>query len=238
MRNLFAAFFCAGVAFAAEPRFKVMHVDDLAGALASQTPPAVYDANVPSTRENAGIIPGAKLLSSSSKYDAAKELPADMKTPLVFYCANTMCTASHTAAEKAIAAGHADVGVMVDGIYGWKKAGRAVAWPVSEIAPKEAAALVKDGNAVIVDVREDEERHEVVPGARWMPMSRAKDDAAWAKFTDELPKDKTIVFHCAAGARAKRAATRLSDGGFKAAYFQGPDQWKAQGLPVEKGPAR
>src|SRR5208282_6538414 len=81
--------------------FKVMHVADLAKALESTTPPVVYDVNVLSTREHVGIIPGARLLSSGTKYDVAKELPADKNTPLVFYCANTMCMASHLAAEKA-----------------------------------------------------------------------------------------------------------------------------------------
>ena len=231
---------CAVAARAEKTSFKVIHDADLAKALESATPPVVYDVNVAETRENVGIIPGSKLLSSSSKYDVAKELPADKKTPLVFYCANTMCTASHSAAEKAIKAGYSDVSVMVDGIYGWKKAGRprtALVAPPQKLEPKAVAALVKDEGAVIVDVREDEERHQVVPGARSMPMSRAKDDKAWAAFVADLPKDKTVVFHCAAGIRAKRAAEKLSAQGFKTAYFESPDQWKAAGLPVEKGPA-
>lgn len=231
---------CALPARAEKKSFKVMHVADLAKALESATPPAVYDANVESTRENVGIIPGAKLLSSSSKYDARRELPADKKTPLVFYCANAMCTASHAAAERAIQAGYSDVGVMVDGIYGWRKAGRpraALVSPPQKLAPKAAAALAKDAGALIVDVREEEERHEVVPGSQSMPMSRVQDDKAWSGFVSGLPKDKTVVFHCAAGARAKRAAEKLWGLGFKTAYFEGPDQWKAAGLAVEKGPA-
>lgn len=232
---------CVLPARAEKASFKVMRVADLARALESPTPPVVYDVNVESVREHAGIIPGARLLSSSSRYDVAKELPADKTTPLVFYCANTMCTASHQAAERALRAGYTDVSVMVDGIFGWKKAGRpraAVPVPPEPIAPKSAAALMKAGRAVIVDVREDEERYEVVPGARWMPMSRAKDDKAWAGFVASLPKDETVVFHCASGIRAKRAAERLSAQGFKTAYFESPDQWKAAGLPVEKGPAK
>ena len=231
---------CVVPARAEKTPFKVMHVADLEKALKSAAPPVLYDVNVESTRENVGIIPGAKLLSSSSKYDVAKELPADKNTPLVFYCANTMCTASHSAAKKAIRAGYVNVSVMVDGIYGWKKAGKprtALVSPPKKLAPKAVAALVQDEGAVIVDVRENEERHEVVPGARWIPMSRAKDDKAWTEFTSGLPKDKTVVFHCAAGFRAKSAAEKLSAQGFKTAYFESPDQWKAEGLPVEKGPA-
>lgn len=231
---------CASPATAEQPRFKSLHVADLAAALKSATPPVVYDVNVESTREHVGVIPGAKLLSSSSKYDVARELPADKKAPLVFYCANEMCTASHDAAEKAMKAGYADVGVMVDGIYGWKKAGLprvSLVTPPVPLAPKAVSELVKDEGAVIVDVREGEERHEVVPGARWIPMSRVKDGTAWAEFSAALPKDRTIVFYCAAGVRAKRAAVKLSAQGFRTAYFEGPDQWKAAGLPVEQGPA-
>jgi rhodanese-related sulfurtransferase len=221
--------------------FKLIHVDDLAAALKSSAPPSVYDANGEDTRENAGVVPGAHLLLSSSKYDVAKTLPADKKAPLVFYCANTMCMASHAAAERAAAAGYSDVSVMADGIFGWRDAGQPCAPAAGKpkaMAPKVAAALVEEKGALIVDVREDEERFTVVPGARSMPMSRAKDAKAWKAFAASLPKNKAVVFHCAVGVRAKRAAEMLSKEGFATAYFDSPEQWKAAGLPLEKGPAR
>ena len=49
----------------------------------------IYDANPPSTRQRDGIIPGAHLLSSSSDYAVASELPPAKDAKLVFYCANT-----------------------------------------------------------------------------------------------------------------------------------------------------
>lgn len=113
-------------AWAAKAPFKMIHVDDLAQALDSKTPPVVCDANGKDTREKNGIIPGARLLSSSAKFDIAKELPADKKTPLVFYCANARCLSSHSAAKRAMKAGFADVSVMADGIDGWRKAGKPV----------------------------------------------------------------------------------------------------------------
>jgi rhodanese-related sulfurtransferase len=91
----------------------------------------VLDVNGPSTRATYGIVPGAKLLTSSSQYDVATELPADKASPLVFYCANSECGASHSAAERAVAAGYQDVGVMRAGIAGWKEAGQA-----TEAAPQ------------------------------------------------------------------------------------------------------
>jgi rhodanese-related sulfurtransferase len=111
---------------AEKKHFKELHASDLAAALKSEKAPTVLDANNKETRKKDGVIPGAKLLSSSSKYSVKKELPADKGTPLVFYCANTMCMASHSAADKALSAGYGDVSVMVDGIQGWKSAGQPV----------------------------------------------------------------------------------------------------------------
>lgn len=222
-------------------RFKLIHAADLAARLRSPNPPQVYDANVASVRENVGLIPGAHPLSSSSKYDADKTLPADKTAPLVFYCANPMCMASHQAAEKAVESGHTDVSVMSDGIFGWRDAKLPLA-PMAgkprKLDPRAVAALRDEHGAVIVDVREPEERFELVPGARSLPMSQAKDAAAWKGFVASLPKDQTVVFHCAAGGRAKKASEKLAAEGFSTAYFESPDQWKKSGLPVEKGPAR
>jgi rhodanese-related sulfurtransferase len=86
----------------------------------------VVDANNPTTRQDMGVIPGAKLLSNYEDYDLA-ELPAAKDQKLVFYCANESCGASHAAAEKALLAGYSDVNVFPGGIAGWKKAGNEVA---------------------------------------------------------------------------------------------------------------
>ena len=83
------------------------------------------DANGSETRKKMGVVPGAVLLTDSESFQLA-ELPADKSKTLVFYCANTRCGASHTAAEKAITAGYTNVKVMPDGIAGWVKAGKKV----------------------------------------------------------------------------------------------------------------
>jgi rhodanese-related sulfurtransferase len=79
------------------------------------------DANGDSTRRQMGVIPGAVLLTDMDSLD---KLPADKATPLVFYCANTACGASHYAAEKAMTAGYTHVKVLPEGIAGWVKAGK------------------------------------------------------------------------------------------------------------------
>ncbi len=87
------------------------------------------DANSAETRAERGVIPGARLLTSSGTFDPAAELPADPATELVFYCANDHCRASDGAAERAREAGYANVSVMRAGIAGWVEAGHEVAHP-------------------------------------------------------------------------------------------------------------
>lgn len=95
-------------------------VDELDALLASKACQPV-DANGDDTRKQMGIIPGAILLTSE---DSLAELPSDKSKPLVFYCANTHCGASHHAAETAVAAGYQNVKVLPEGIAGWVKANK------------------------------------------------------------------------------------------------------------------
>jgi rhodanese-related sulfurtransferase len=225
---------------AAAERFAILHVADLAAQLAAPGPhPVLYDANVESTRTHVGVIPSAHLLPVDG--DVLRYLPGDKTRALVFYCANTYCTASHLAAERALDAGYAKVSVLVDGIYGWRDAKQPVKKireaPVS-MPPAEVLALQNKREAVVVDVREGEERHEIVDGALWIPMSQVNDPAKWAAFVRGLPRDKKVIFYCAMGVRSKRAAEMLREEGFATGYFEGPDQWRAAGLPVKPGPAR
>lgn len=81
-------------------------------------PVVAVDANGAETRAKMGVIPGAVLLTSSSKFDV-KELPKDKSAGLVFYCANERCSASKKAASRAVEAGYSDVAVLPAGIAGW-----------------------------------------------------------------------------------------------------------------------
>lgn len=83
----------------------------------------VFDCNNEMTRKKYGKIPGAVLLSSASDYKL-DVLPKDKAKPVVFYCANTMCGASHRGAKRAVVAGYTDVSVLPVGIAGWAKAGK------------------------------------------------------------------------------------------------------------------
>jgi hypothetical protein len=73
-----------------DDQFRLIHVKDLVAMRADPNSHAViFDANVERTRDQYGIIPGARLLSSYDSYDVAKELPRSKNARLVFYCANT-----------------------------------------------------------------------------------------------------------------------------------------------------
>lgn len=222
--------------------FKAINISELEKLLSDKSHPIhLYDANVESTRENIGIIPGAKLIDSSGTNDLQKSLPSDKNAILVFYCANTRCSASHLAAEKAIELGYKNVSVMVDGIYGWQKAQKKIetirkpsANSAKEITPQGAFDEVKSNKAIIVDVREMEERHEFIANSISAPTSTFESETNWKKFVSSLPKNKTIILHCAAGFRSKKVAEKLANEGYSSKYFKGPDQWKEAGLPLLK----
>jgi len=99
-------------------------VDDADAAI--QSGAVVLDANSEGTREKYGTVPGAMILTSSYKYDLA-QLPEDKSKDLIFYCSNTNCTASDTAAERASTHGYEKVHIMREGIKGWKEAGKPTA---------------------------------------------------------------------------------------------------------------
>ena len=116
---------------ASKADFQLIHIAELKAMMTKTV--AIYDANGQETRNKDGMIPGAHALSSHEGYDVKKELPATKETPLVFYCANTQCTASHAAAERAVGAGYTHVSVFADGIQGWKTAGYEVQKPATKI---------------------------------------------------------------------------------------------------------
>ena len=102
----------------------VISVEDASKAL--QSGAVAVDANSAGTREKNGTVPDAIMLTSSSKYELA-QLPKDKSKDLIFYCSNTWCTASDTAAERASSNGYESVHIMREGIKGWKDAGKATA---------------------------------------------------------------------------------------------------------------
>jgi rhodanese-related sulfurtransferase len=101
---------------------------------------------------------------------------------------------------------------------------------LNTITPDEAARLLREGGATLVDVREaDEHARERIPGARNLPLSRL-EEAELA-----VHQGKPVLFHCRSGARTAGNAHRLAaKAGLCEAYVVegGLDAWKRAGLPV------
>ena len=90
---------------------------------------------------------------------------------------------------------------------------------VRRVTPAEAAQLVADGKAVLVDVREPAEWAEtgVAAPAVLLPLSDLTGDRRqWKEFL-EKNRDKELILYCRSGNRSGRAAAILGIEGFKTA---------------------
>ena len=105
--------------------------EQLATLLDEKVELTLLDANGAQTRAKLGVIPGARLLSSSLTYDVNLELPRDRTSKLVFYCATSRCSAAPKAAQRALDAGFTDVNVLSVGVKGWADAGSETTHPTT-----------------------------------------------------------------------------------------------------------
>jgi rhodanese-related sulfurtransferase len=104
------------------------------------------------------------------------------------------------------------------------------------VTPKEAAALVASGKAVLVDVRETEEcaASGVAQPAKVLPKSDFDgDQKQWQAFL-AANKGKQVLVYCASGRRSKAVAEALAAKGIESANVGGLKDWAAAGLPVRK----
>jgi rhodanese-related sulfurtransferase len=111
-----------------------------------------------------------------------------------------------------------------------------LAWAVGSIEPKAAAAKVKAGTAVIIDVREAEEvKDGKAEPAIWLATSEIKSqNEHFQKVLKDLDPKKEVIIYCAAGGRAGKFAKDLEAKGFKTSNMGGFSSWKNAGLPVVK----
>jgi len=98
------------------------------------------------------------------------------------------------------------------------------------ISPTDAARLMRENGAVLVDIREvDEHARERIPGAASLPLSMLDRQAL------ATGNAKAVLFHCRSGARTQANAAGLvaKAAGCEAYVVEGGiDAWKAAGLPV------
>lgn len=104
---------------------------------------------------------------------------------------------------------------------------------ITEIRPTDAAERVKGSDAVIVDVREqDEWDEEHIPDAIHLSRGMLELD-----IEDKVPDlNTTIITHCGGGGRSALAAESLQKMGYKnvRSMAGGFKAWKASGLPTTK----
>jgi rhodanese-related sulfurtransferase len=107
---------------------------------------------------------------------------------------------------------------------------------VASISPAEAAKLVADGQAVLVDVREAAEWNETGVAAPALLLAKSDYDGAkkdWRPFLDDAA-GKTIILYCRSGKRSGTVAADLEAKGYKVANAGGFKDWQAAGLPTRK----
>lgn len=78
--------------------------------------------------------------------------------------------------------------------------------------PKEAFVLVKEGKAIFVDVREENEIKEgMIENAIWFPLSKFESQKNWKDEFLKLTNGKKIFLYCRSGARSGRVKSLLKE---------------------------
>jgi phage shock protein E len=102
---------------------------------------------------------------------------------------------------------------------------------ITEISPQDAAAKLKSGDAVVVDVRDKDEWHEGhIPDATHISRGTIE-----LEIEEKVPDQNVmIICHCGGGGRSALAAETLQKMGYKnvRSMAGGLRAWKAAGLPT------
>ncbi|MEP7014490.1 MAG: rhodanese-like domain-containing protein [Verrucomicrobiota bacterium] len=104
---------------------------------------------------------------------------------------------------------------------------------ITEILPSEAATKATNGEAAIVDVRENDDWDvERIPGAIHLVRGTIELEIE-EKFPD---KTEMIICHCGGGSRSALATESLQKMGYKnvRSMAGGLRAWKAAGFPTAK----
>lgn len=101
------------------------------------------------------------------------------------------------------------------------------------ISPTEAAARVRSGEVLLVDVREPAEwATGVAKHAVLLPLSDLRGDRTkWQQFLSDVA-DREILLYCASGMRSGSAARVLTIEGFRATNAGGLSDWASSGWPI------
>ncbi len=105
-----------------------------------------------------------------------------------------------------------------------------------KISAAEAAKLVQDGKAVLVDIREPNEWKETGVAEPAVLLPKSDFDAGKAQWTPFLDKvgDKQVILYCRSGGRAGVVGKALAEKGVKVSNAGGFKEWSEAGLPTRK----
>jgi len=93
--------------------------------------------------------------------------------------------------------------------------------------PKVAYALVKEGKAVMVDVREKNEiQSGMIDRAIWFPKSKITSDSNWKKDFEDVTHGKKIFLYCRSGKRSAECEEILRKNGIQSESIGGYEQLK------------
>ncbi len=110
---------------------------------------------------------------------------------------------------------------------------------IENLSPDEVESEIRQGDAVLVDIREAEELDAAgrIPGAVHVPrgMLEFRADPTSPYHQAPLDPSKRVILHCASGGRSALAAAALQEMGYdKVAHLDGGiGAWKEAGKPVD-----
>ena len=111
---------------------------------------------------------------------------------------------------------------------------------MTPIAPRQLHDRLQQGeNLHLLDVRTPSEYAEVhVPGVYLVPLDRL--DATDLASTNGFAKDQPLYIFCRTGTRAKQAAVKLENGGYRQCHVVegGTVAWAEAGLAVTRGTSK
>jgi rhodanese-related sulfurtransferase len=178
-------------------------------------------------------IPGSLSIPDTNLDKLIGRLPIDKNEKIVTFCAGYTCEKSNIVANKLYSVGYKNVAVYAAGVPAWKKAGlgtTANAKAKTEVKEKKlftpnGAKLGEDEGSIDGEWLKAQILEDKVPEyIQIVNVLSAKDfekghikgsinieaDKLTAKeLFEKLPKGKTIVFNCSAGARSIEAWSKL-----------------------------
>jgi rhodanese-related sulfurtransferase len=111
---------------------------------------------------------------------------------------------------------------------------------IENLSPDDVAAELDNGSALLIDVREEEERQRFgrVPAAHHVPRGllefHADPSSPWHQ--EVFAPDRRYILMCDVGGRSALATKTLQEMGYRSvAHLDGGfAAWVSQGLPVER----